>query len=66
MSKNVTEPLLISDDKRFVTFPIQYNDIWEMYKKQVDCFWRAEEIDLTKDLQHWDGLDNNEKYFKFV
>jgi len=63
MSKNVTEPLLTPDDKRFVMFPIQYNDIWEMYKKQVDCFWRAEEIDLTKDLQHWDGLDNNERYF---
>lgn len=63
MSKNITEPLLTPDDKRFVTFPIQYNDIWEMYKKQVDCFWRAEEIDLTKDLQHWEGLDNNEKYF---
>jgi len=55
--------LLTPDDKRFVMFPIQYNDIWEMYKKQVDCFWRAEEIDLTKDLQHWDGLDNNERYF---
>lgn len=63
MSKNVTEPLLTPDDKRFVTFPIQHNDIWEMYKKQVDCFWRAEEIDLTKDMQHWEGLDNNEKYF---
>jgi ribonucleoside-diphosphate reductase subunit M2 len=57
------EPLLAPDDNRFVMFPIQHDDIWQMYKKQVDCFWRAEEIDLTKDLAHWDSLNDNEKYF---
>jgi ribonucleoside-diphosphate reductase subunit M2 len=34
-----------------------------MYKKQVDCFWRAEEIDLTKDLTHWHILNDDEKHF---
>jgi ribonucleoside-diphosphate reductase subunit M2 len=34
-----------------------------MYKKQVDCFWRAEEIDLSKDLAHWDTLSQEEKFF---
>ena len=34
-----------------------------MYKKQVDCFWRAEEIDLTKDQKDWDGLTPDEKYY---
>ena len=63
MSKNQTEPLLAPDDNRFVMFPIKYQDIWEMYKKQVDCFWRAEEIDLTKDATHWDSLSQDEKYF---
>jgi ribonucleotide reductase beta subunit family protein with ferritin-like domain len=63
MSKNVNEPLLIPDDNRFVMFPIKYDDIWQMYKKQVDCFWRAEEIDLTKDLNHWQSLTNEERYF---
>ena len=57
------EPLLAPDDNRFVMFPIQHEDIWQMYKKQVDCFWRAEEIDLTKDIDHWDTLNDNEKYF---
>lgn len=57
------EPLLAPDDNRFVMFPIQHDDVWQMYKKQVDCFWRAEEIDLTKDLEHWDSLNDNEKYF---
>jgi ribonucleotide reductase beta subunit family protein with ferritin-like domain len=44
-------------------FPIKNNDIWEMYKKQVDCFWRAEELDLSKDIIDWNGLNNDEKYF---
>jgi ribonucleoside-diphosphate reductase subunit M2 len=63
MSKTLTEPLLAPDDNRFVTFPIKYNDIWDMYKKQVECFWRAEEIDLTKDLTYWDTLEQGEKHF---
>ena len=57
------EPLLAPDDNRFVMFPIQHDDIWQMYKKQVDCFWRAEELDLTKDVEHWDSLNDNERYF---
>jgi len=63
MSKTIQEPLLTPDDKRFVMFPIEHQDIWEMYKKQVDCFWRAEEIDLSKDINHWNSLSDQEKYF---
>jgi len=63
MSKNVNEPLLNPDDNRFVMFPIKYDDVWQMYKKQVDCFWRAEEIDLSKDNAHWDTLSQEEKFF---
>jgi ribonucleotide reductase beta subunit family protein with ferritin-like domain len=63
MSKIQTEPLLAPDDNRFVMFPIKYQDVWEMYKKQVDCFWRAEEIDLSKDLSNWESLNQDEKFF---
>jgi ribonucleoside-diphosphate reductase subunit M2 len=63
MSKTNIEPLLAADDNRFVMFPISHQDVWKMYKKQVDCFWRAEEIDLSKDLTHWDGLNEDEKMF---
>ncbi len=63
MSKNNTEPLLVPDDNRFVMFPIKHNDIWEMYKKQIDCFWRAEEIDLSKDSTHWESLNDDERHF---
>ena len=34
-----------------------------MYQKQVDCFWRPEEIDLSKDLTHWEGLNKDEQTF---
>ena len=57
------EPLLKQDDSRFVMFPIQDQDIWEMYKKAEDCFWRAQEVDLSKDLTHWNSLTKDEKYF---
>jgi ribonucleoside-diphosphate reductase subunit M2 len=63
MSKTSQEVLLTPDENRFVMFPIKYDDIWKMYKKQMDCFWRAEEIDLTKDLTNWESLNNDEKYF---
>lgn len=63
MSKTIIEPLLTPDDNRFVMFPIRYDDIWQMYQKQIDCFWRTEEIDLSKDLSHWDGLNKDEQTF---
>lgn len=63
MSKQQNEPLLVEDESRYVMFPIQDQSIWDMYKKQVDCFWRAEEIDLSKDLASWETLSDDEKYF---
>lgn len=57
------EPLLKDNPRRFVIFPIQYHDIWQMYKKAEASFWTAEEVDLSKDLQHWDSLKDEERYF---
>ena len=63
MSKAFVEPLLKEDNNRFVMFPIKDHQIWEMYKKQEDLFWRAEEIDLSKDMKYWDNLNDDEKHF---
>lgn len=54
---------LTADENRFVMFPIQYNDVWQLYKKQMDCFWRAEEVDLSKDLTDWASLNKDERHF---
>jgi ribonucleoside-diphosphate reductase subunit M2 len=35
-----------------------------MYKKAEASFWTVEEVDLSKDNQHWeDSLNDNERYF---
>jgi ribonucleoside-diphosphate reductase subunit M2 len=62
-----TDPILTPDDNRYVMFPIRYDDVWQMYKRQVDCFWRAEEVDLSKDITDWNKLNNDEqKFIKMV
>ncbi len=58
-----TDAILTPDENRFVMFPIQHDDIWKMYKRQVDCFWRAEEVDLSKDMNDWNKLNGDEKQF---
>ena len=62
MSK-ILEPLLTENPNRYVMFPISDNEIWSHYKKMMDCFWRAEEIDLSKDLKHWKTLNKDEQHF---
>ncbi|KAI5281043.1 Ribonucleotide-diphosphate reductase (RNR), small subunit, partial [Ascosphaera acerosa] len=58
------EPLLKDNPHRFVLFPIQYQDIYQMYKKHEASFWTVEEIDLSKDLADWNGkLNDDERYF---
>merc|ERR1711962_441388 len=57
------EPLLKENPRRFVILPIQYDDIWRMYKKAEASFWTAEEVDLSKDLGDWEKLKADEKFF---
>lgn len=58
------EPILVENPNRFVIFPIQHQDIWELYKLAESAFWRAEEIDLTEDIPDWnEKLNDNERYF---
>merc|ERR1712038_1444445 len=57
------EPLLMENPRRFVILPIQYDDIWAMYKKAEASFWTAEEVDLSKDINDWNNLKEEERYF---
>ena len=60
----IEEPILKENPKRFVLFPIQHADIWEMYKKQEASIWTAEELDLSPDLMDWENkLNDDEKFF---
>jgi ribonucleotide reductase beta subunit family protein with ferritin-like domain len=59
------EPLC--DDKyfRLTTLPIdpQFQKLWDLYKKQEDSFWKAEEVDFSNDKKDFMTLDDNEKHF---
>jgi ribonucleoside-diphosphate reductase beta chain len=61
--REAEEPLLQENPNRFVIFPIQHADLWKMYKDHVSVFWRPEEVDLAKDMTHWQTLTANEQHF---
>ena len=62
--KDLPEPLLTVSPDRHVIFPIQHRDIWEKYKQHSAVIWFAEEVDLSKDMAHWqDKLNENERHF---
>ena len=52
------EPILAENDGRFVLFPIEHDDIWKYYKDNEACFWTAEEVDLSADLNDWNNKLN--------
>ena len=61
---NMIEPMLVENPGRFVLFPIQYPEIWEMRKKALACFWTADEIDLEQDVSDWENkLNDGERHF---
>ena len=58
------EEILTESTNRFVLYPVKYTDIWTMYKTAVSAFWQVEEIDLSKDIEHWENkLNSNERLF---
>ena len=59
----VKEVLLSEEEKRYVIFPIKQDSIWNMYKKAVSSFWTVEEIDLSKDMDDYNKLKDEEQHF---
>jgi ribonucleotide reductase beta subunit family protein with ferritin-like domain len=57
------ESLLTPDNSRFVVLPVKYEDIYAMYKKAVSAFWTTEEVDLSKDLNDFKKLNDDERHF---
>jgi len=57
------EPILKDDPNRFTLFPITWPDIWKAYENHKAAFWTAQEIDYTSDIDDWEKLNNDEKYF---
>tara|TARA_B110000483_G_scaffold183744_1_gene217360 strand:- start:1701 stop:2660 length:960 start_codon:yes stop_codon:yes gene_type:complete len=51
------------NNSRLTVFPIVHPKLWELYKKQLACFWKAEEIDFSKDRDDFNCLSENEQTF---
>lgn len=57
------EVLTKKNSRKYVLFPIKYPKVFEMYKKQEQAFWTAEEIDFAADIVDFSKLNDNEKIF---
>lgn len=58
--------LLEQEEKvRYTIFPIEYHDIYDMYKKLRDSNWTPDELkeEMIKDIRGWKALDSNTKHF---
>lgn len=60
---NNAEPILLPTLKRFTVFPIEYVNLWSLYKKAQMSNWTAEEVDVSNDMEGWKSLSDNEKHF---
>lgn len=57
------EPILSDENRRFTLYPIRHSNLWELYKKQLSSFWKAEEIDFSKDYDDFETLNENEQHY---
>lgn len=57
------EPILNPSLRRFTLYPLQYPTLFTLYKKQLSSFWKAEEIDFSKDRFDFETLSNDEKHY---
>lgn len=57
------EPILREDFARFSAFPVEHQDIFDLYLKSVGCFWTADEISLRQDSTDFQTLSRDEQHF---
>lgn len=61
------EPILQENKNRFVLFPIEHKEIWELYKKAEQGFWCIDSISFDDDVSDYKNLTEQERVFiKFI
>lgn len=55
------EPFLVKNNQRYVMFPIEHKDIYNLYETHEKTIWLANDIDISQDLPDWYKLDNGSK-----
>lgn len=64
LCEKIDEPLLEDNPLRFTLFPVQYHDLFGMYKKAVASFWTPQEVSLADDVTDWtEKLSEDDRYF---
>lgn len=63
LQERYDEPILRDNPNRYSPFPLQYPDIWRLYKLAGSSFWPVEEVKLNKDGDDWTRLTDDERYF---
>ena len=58
------EPMLLPTLNRFTVFPIEHENLWNLYKKAQMSNWTAEEIDFSKDMDDWNGFIKKTRHEK--
>jgi ribonucleoside-diphosphate reductase beta chain len=59
----IVEKILDEKNHRYTLFPIGYNGLFNLYKKALASFWTVEECDLSKDMNDWIALKDDEQHF---
>ena len=66
---DVREPMCEEQDEleRFILLnqktEFEFADVYDLYKKEIACFWTVEEIDLNEDVLCWEKSTDDEKHF---
>lgn len=56
--------LTTENTNRYVSRPIRYPSLWDMYNKAIASFWTVRDIDMRDDPSHWaEKLDDDERRF---
>ena len=63
MSERKQELLLTIDNTRFTQLPYKFPRIQEAYDLQEASFWTAKEINYGADINDWESLSKDERYF---
>ena len=58
-----SEPMLTPDPEERFVLTNKHQDVWDMYQKAVAAFWTPREIDLSRDVAHWDKLTEDDRAF---
>lgn len=61
--EKATEKLLIKDTERKGLYPIKYQGIWDFYNLHLRSHWVAKEVDLAKDKNDWNALNDDERHY---